>query len=200
MYKLSNPEYLLINQSYGGHQKWLSEYGYLTSFQANHSCAISAASNYLYYLKNKYDLASLSYKQTQLGFTHQMNELYHVMQPRYWGIPRLNRFKNGFLKYTNSLDLHLMTSMIKKGTKEDYLSFIKQELKKDYPILMLTLFSPNKSLSYHWVTITALLDLEESPKLIISNWGRKESVDFHTWYDQSIGKGLIAFNLKQDAC
>ncbi len=198
MYELNNPEYLLINQNYGGHQKWLYEYGYLSLAQANHSCAISAAANYIYYLRERDGLTYPNYKRTELGFTHQMNELYQVMKPRYWGIPTAERFKKGFLKYTNSFKIKLLAKIIKTGTKDAYLDFIKDQLKKDYPVLMLTLFSKNKSVSYHWVMITAIKMSNEKVELIISNWGKKERLDYNLWFEQGYGKSLLSFNLKQE--
>lgn len=198
MNQLKNFKSLRIKNSYGGQQKWLYEYGYLKKYQANHSCAVSVATNYVYYLKDQHALNFPDYQQTELGFTHQMNELYYIMKPRIWGIATLGKFKKRFISYAESLNIELIPFMIKTGRKEIYLNFIQEELKKDYPVLMLTLFSRDKSVSYHWVTITGLISRHKKTELIISNWGRKERLDFDAWYEQAFGKRLISFNLKQD--
>lgn len=190
-------EFIKIEGSYGSYQKWLFSQGFKTRFWSNRSCGIAAAGNLAYYLtkhhgKNLYSGDYLDIK----SFTLFLNRISKFIRPRIYGIPTLYHMRKGFTKFASARGQGIETKTISmRRSDEEVINYIKNGLRDNYPILMLTWNTQIKHLKYHWVTITGYFKDENGVNYIrTSNWGRLEIFNLDEWISQkSVYKGLIYF-------
>lgn len=190
-------EFINIEGSYGSHQKWLYTYGYRRKFWSNRSCGVSAAANIAYYLsKNHNKKLYISRDLNRKSFTRFLNEISKFIRPRLYGIPTIYHMKKGFINFARSKAVDVETRTIDiRSSNEKIIEFIKEGLRDDYPILMITWNTKTVHLKYHWVTITGYFKDEDGSSFIVtSNWGRREVFNIDKWLsERSIYKGLIYF-------
>ena len=104
--------------------------------------------------------------------------------------------KRGFISFARSKGIVLRAETVSmRSSKSVIIAFIKEALKKDYPIMMLTWNTAQPHLKYHWVTITGYFKDSKGVSFVTtSNWGSREVFNLDRWLDgKSFYKGLIYF-------
>lgn len=190
-------EFINIEGHYGGYQNWLYSEKLRKKFWADRSCGIVAAGNIAYYLtrnhnKKLYNEFDLSIR----SFTKHLNEVYKFIRPRVYGIPTIYHMEKGFVRFAKFKGVNLKPQKINMNMPKDKIvKFIKDALKDDYPIMMLTWNTKILNLKNHWVTITGYSkDINGNRFIKTSNWGREEIFNLDSWLDsRGIYKGLIFF-------
>lgn len=188
------------NIYYGGFQKWLYTEKIKSKFWANRSCGIAAASNIIVHmsmykprLRSLYPYSSLSKE----NFIRIMKEVFHYIKPTIIGIPTTSKMERGLKVFAKSKQIVLESRSLNMSKDIDAtIRFIKQGLKMNSPVLMVTWNSKISNLKYHWVTITGYIkSVDGQNHIITSNWGEKEvfSLD-NLMKDNSLYRGLIYFN------
>jgi len=182
------------NTYYGGDQTWLFNEKHISEFWANRSCGLVAVSNTLCYMSRQQYPAL-----TRQSFTNATIKLYPFLKPKVYGIPTVPRIVKALKKYAASINCVLTSvPLIKPTNITTVVTYLKNALKQDYPILMLTLNTKTKGLKYHWVTITGYYKTKLGENFIItSNYGKQETYSLDQWVEErSFYKGLLWFKLK----
>jgi len=179
---------------YGGDQRWLFRKNHIPKFWANRACGLVAVTNALCYLfRDQYPSI------TKKNYAALAMELYPFLKPKVYGIPTVGIMVKALNKYAASIN-HTLTPvpLIKPRDITTAITYIKNALKKDYPIMMLTLNTKTRGLKYHWVTITGYYRSKSGESFIItSNYGQKETYNLNQWIEErSFYKGLLWFELK----
>jgi hypothetical protein len=188
------------NIYYGGFQKWLYTEKVKSKFWANRSCGITAASNIIVHmsmykprLRSLYPYSSLSKE----NFIRIMKELFYYIKPTVMGIPTTGKMERGLKSFAKSKETILESRSLTMSKDIDAtIRFIKQGLKMNSPVLMVTWNSKIANLRYHWVTITGYMkDIDGQNYIITSNWGEKELFSLDNLIkDNSLYRGLVYFN------
>lgn len=186
-----------IEGHYGAYQNWIFTENYRKKFWADRSCGLVAAGNIAYYLKKNHYKNLYPYKDLDIkNFTLFLNDISKYIKPRIYGVPTLYYMKRGFLNFSRSKGIILKAETVSmRSSNDSIISFIKEVLKKDYPIMMLTWNTRQPHLKYHWVTITGYFkDSKGGNFILTSNWGKREVFNLDRWLDEkSFYKGLIYF-------
>lgn len=190
-------DFINIEGRYGAYQDWLYTEKIRTKFFANRACGVVAAGNVAYYLtqnhnKKLYDHGSLNIK----NFTRHLNDISNFIRPRIYGIPTVYKMKKGFISFAKSKNIDIEAKTIKMNKpKGEIIEFIKNALREDYPLMMVTWNSETRRLKNHWITITGYsIDKNGNSFIKTSNWGRCESFSLDKWLDsRSLYKGLVYF-------
>lgn len=188
------------NIYYGGFQKWLYTEKVKSKFWADRSCGITAASNIIVHmsmykprLRSLYPYSSLSKE----NFIRLMKENFYYIKPTIIGVPTTGKMERGLKSFAKSKEIILESrSLIMSKDIDTTIKFIKQGLKMNSPVLMVTWNSKISNLKYHWVTITGYMkDIDEQNYIITSNWGEKELFSLDNLIkDNSLYRGLVYFN------
>jgi hypothetical protein len=188
------------NIYYGGFQKWLYTEKVKSKFWADRSCGITAASNIIIHmsmykprLRSLYPYSSLSKE----NFIRLMKEIFYYIKPTIIGVPTTRKMEKGLKSFAKSKEIILESrSLIMSKDIDTTIKFIKQGLKMNSPVLMVTWNSKISNLKYHWVTITGYIkDIDEQNYIITSNWGEKELFSLDNLIkDNSLYRGLVYFN------
>ena len=197
----NEPNFVNINNIYyGGFQKWLYTEKVKSKFWSNRSCGITGAANTIVHMSMYKPRLSLLYPYSSLSkenFIRLMNEVYHYIKPTVIGIPTIRKMERGLKAFAKSKEIILESRSLKVSRDtEASIKFIKQGLKMNSPILMVTWNSKTPNLKYHWVTITGYMKTKDGKSYITaSNWGEKEVFSLDDLIkDNSLYRGLIYFN------
>lgn len=179
---------------YGGDQTWLFNEKHISKFWANRACGLVAVSNTLSYLsRSEYP------PHTRQSFTNYAMKLYPFIKPKVYGIPTVSSMIKSLKKYASSKNWILTPiALIKPTNITTVVTYIKNALDQDYPIMMVTLNTKTRGLKYHWVTITGYYKNSLGENFILtSNWGKQEIYSLDQWVgERSFYKGLLWFKLK----
>lgn len=188
------------NLHYGGFQRWFYRDNLRSKFWADRSCGVIAAANALYHMaRYKLGFENL-YRYSNAArafFIRFADELYDYIKPTIIGVPSLKKLNKGVERFAKTRDIDIESEVLSMPKDmETTVSFIKEGLNQNSPVLMLTWNSNIKNLRYHWVTITGYYQTNEEKNYIItSNWGRKEIFSLEDWLnDGSYYRGLIYFH------
>ena len=188
------------NIYYGGFQKWLYTEKIKSKFWSSRSCGITAAANAIVHMSMYKPRLSLLYPYSSLSkenFIRLMNEAFHYIKPRVIGVPTTGKLDRGLKSFAKSKQIILESKSLKVSKDiEGTIKFIKEGLKMNSPILMVTWNSKIPNLKYHWVTITGYMKTKDGQNYITtSNWGEKEIFSLDNLIkDNSLYRGLIYFN------
>jgi hypothetical protein len=184
---------------YGGHQQWLSDYGFSSQSYADSACGVVAASNMFYYMSKyvpgKSGLCSEA-NMDKAGFTAFVNKVCKYVMPSGMGIPFVRMLQSGIIAYADSNGVGLTCHVLTSWGKESTINFIQDGLRHNSPVLMVTWNSTIPDLVWHWVTITKVYrDSGRSNMLVTSNWGERKAYNFDRWHDDawSLHRGLLYF-------
>lgn len=123
--------------------------------------------------------------QDQEQYLNLMQQMYGYMKPGFMGYPLIGRFAKDFKKYAMDRGVKLESEQLfLPKSKETALNFILPALKEGNPVAFLILRHPAYELredNWHWVTITGFDEEEE--KLIWSNCGEREEIDWNMLFD-----------------
>ena len=182
------------NLYYGGDQTWLFSENHIPKFWADRSCGLIAVTNTLCYLfRDQYP------SLTKQSYTAFAMDLYPFIKPKVYGIPTVGIIVKALNKYVVSINRKLTpVPLIKPTNITTVITYIKNALQQDYPIMMLTLNTKTRSLKYHWVTITGYYKTSLGENFIVtSNWGNQVVYNLDQWVgERSFYKGLLWFKLK----
>ncbi|UWV47677.1 C39 family peptidase [Acetivibrio thermocellus] len=236
---LTNTDFLKIVDDgkvyYGGNQNWFQKYT-----QSFGGCGPTAAANILAYMAMtdpkfaklyEYDLKNI----TKADFVKFMEEVYKYVTPlevpvfshmsdkkgKQAGIPSLGitglaAFAKGVEKFAKSRGIKLKAKWSgEKPTFDNAVSYIREGLRKNRPVVLLNMFNPVsmqwsdpetskiKSMTYerHWVTITGMIENRKTGEvtLEVSTWGGKATLSFNElynnmdWNEMIFPAGIIYF-------
>lgn len=192
--------------SYGGAQIWWSTNGYESSTGNYCGCGVIAATNLVIYLASHFDQYRNLYsgdlnKITYNDYMKTANEMWHTIKP-YSGfaIPftgrdpysksifgafgvLLGKMKRGVKKYAinHGIDLDVLSRKADSSDDGQAANFIKEQLDKNNPVLLLSLTNGIKKYELHWVMITEMTISPDHKNdyVCISTWGQaRKKVDF----------------------
>lgn len=172
---------------YGGDQEWFPG-----DFQRLAGCGSVTGSNIaaIYALsregwKELYQVRPDESAEDYESYLNLMQTMYQYMKPGFMGYPLIGRFAKDFKKYASDRGIKLRSEqMFLPKTKKQALDFILPALKQGHPVAFLILRHPAYELredNWHWVTITGFD--EEKEKLIWSNCGEREEIDWNMLFD-----------------
>ena len=172
---------------YGGDQEWFPG-----DFQRLAGCGSVTGSNIAaIYALNREDFKDLyPIKDSQKAADYEqylnlMQTMYRYMKPGFMGYPLIGRFAKDFKRYAKDHGITLSSEQLfLPKSREQALDFILPALKEDHPVAFLILRHPAHELredNWHWVTITGFDEEEE--KLIWSNCGECEEIDWNMLFD-----------------
>lgn len=172
---------------YGGNQEW-----FLGEFQRKAGCGSVTGSNIAaIYAGMNEDMKGL-YNPENNFYSYEeylklMETMYGYMKPGFMGYPLIGRFAKDFVKYAKDCGISLASrQMFLPKEKEKALHFICQGIDQNHPIAFLILRHPAKEFredNWHWVTITGYNG--EKKKIIWSNCGEREEIDWNMLFDSS---------------
>lgn len=197
-YYLKNEDKLYINKSYGGKQIWIHDYNISSHFYSNRSCSVVLVANMIYYLSQadiKYKTL-YSYTYSLDGYLKLLEDLFKIIKPKPWGIRNLKVLskKVDIFLENNNVDVEVESLRVKNNKKEA-VEFIKDSIKCDRPVGMITWNSKINNLYNHWVMITGIYKKDDDYFIVTSNWGYKKVYNLSFWLnDRSFYKGLIKIN------
>lgn len=194
--------------SYGGAQVWWSTRT-KKSTGDSYGCGVIAAANLVIYLASHFsqyrglvDAEGLS--PTLADYMRIADELWGHIKP-YSGFSLQHIYEQGRNPYLEKLPggCGVSVGKLKRGlssfgdvrgiqleftsmnafrkNKEEAVNFIKANLLKNQPVMLLSLKNGLKKYEFHWVTITELLENEEGVRhqVSLSTWGSmKKRIDF----------------------
>ena len=172
---------------YGGNQEWFPG-----DFQRLAGCGSVTGSNIaaIYALSREdfKDLYPIKDSQKAADYEQYLNlmqTMYRYMKPGFMGYPLIGRFAKDFKRYAKDHGITLSSEQLfLPKSREQALDFILPALKEDHPVAFLILRHPAHELredNWHWVTITGFDEEEE--KLIWSNCGECEEIDWNMLFD-----------------
>lgn len=172
---------------YGGDQEWFPG-----DFQRLAGCGSVTGSNIaaIYALsregwKELYQVRPDESAEDYESYLNLMQTMYQYMKPGFMGYPLIGRFAKDFKKYASDRGIKLRSEqMFLPKTKKQALDFILPALKQGHPVAFLILRHLAYELredNWHWVTITGFD--EEKEKLIWSNCGEREEIDWNMLFD-----------------
>lgn len=170
--------------AYGGNQDWFHE-----SWQKRAGCASTSGANLAAYYAQKNPLmknfyAGDSKHLNQMEYLKLMEEMYRYMKPGPMGFPYVKKFAKQFIRFCKDHGETMQASILSDfDTEIEAFHFVKENIDKDRPIALLILFHRAGEIrenTWHWVTITGYeeeLNSHNSSKVIISNYGKLETMD-----------------------
>lgn len=172
---------------YGGDQEWFpGDFQRLAgcgSVTGSNMAAIYALSHTKY--RALYPQDTGKDKIEQEHYLNLMQTMYQYMKPGFMGYPLIGIFAKDFKKYALDRGIHFKSEQLfLPKTKKEALDFILPALKEGHPVAFLILRHPAYELredNWHWVTITGFD--EEEQKLIWSNCGEREEIDWNMLFD-----------------
>ena len=171
---------------YGGNQEWFSG-----EFQRKAGCGSVTGSNIAaIYAGIDKEMKTLYCPENPLDYEEYlklMETMYGYMKPGFMGYPLIGRFAKDFVKYAKDCGIFLKSrQLFLPKERETALKFILQGIDQNHPVAFLILRHPAKELredNWHWVTITGYDD--DKQKLIWSNCGEREEIDWNMLFDSS---------------
>ena len=206
-YDLSHPEYMWINRDggtlYGCNQDW-----YLIAWRRRAGCGPVAATNILLYLRKKYGLERIPYKNDSLDdILVAMNDVYLYVRPKRRGLHTVKKFVRGMCKFGRSYGLGFWYQYIivppqaeKRPDLEKVVCFIKEALNNDVPVAFLNLDAgdvEDQLNGWHWVTVVAMDESREREyTLYYYDQSKKLQVDLGRWLSTTASGGGFAYFCK----
>ncbi len=185
------------NKYYGGYQEWLFTESMTKKFWADRSCGVVAAAHSAYYLSRYHKKPLYCYKDLSLkSFTLYLKEIFKFICPRVYGIPTVYHMKRGFTKFAHSKNIKVEAYEIDvKLPKQKIIELLKNALRDNYPVMMITWNSKNPCLRNHWITITGLyMDEDDNNFIVTSNWSERQVYNLDEWLKEKVlYKGLLYF-------
>ncbi|MBN2259812.1 MAG: hypothetical protein JW702_04680 [Clostridiales bacterium] len=182
---------------YGGYQGWLTDEG-VTSFYANRSCGVTAASNMMQYMSEHVSGKLDLYTQPTMykyDFSAYQKDVYNYLDPAIWGIPGIDTMISRVKAFAVSegVDLDEVTSSA-TWNETNVRNYIASGLNSESPVLLITWDSEISDLENHWVTVTKLYGSYGDTTMVTSNWAEKVEYDFSLWVSAgSMYCGVIYF-------
>lgn len=170
---------------YGGNQEW-----FLGKFQRKAGCGSVTGSNLAaIYAEMNEDMRGLYHPENNPycceEYLKLMEIMYNYMKPGFMGYPLIGRFAKDFVQYARDRGVYLISKQIfLPKEKEIALRFIIDGINQGNPVAFLILKHPAKELredNWHWVTITGYD--KERQKIIWSNCGEREEIDWNMLFD-----------------
>lgn len=184
--------FVQIDQKYyGGDQDWLHESNQISKFWADRSCGVIAASNVLYHM-SEIEQRPIT-KKDYITFA---TSVYRSIRPRVYGIPTVSMMKRRLGKLANANNVKLTTySLINPTNTRETVDYIKEGLRQNCPIMLVTWKTHIHDLVYHWVNITGYYKtLDNKHYAVLSNYGKRDVISIDQWVEEwSIYKGLLYF-------
>ena len=150
---------------------------------ANNDMAGEDADSWLSQFKASGAFDSIDCQIAGLGEIEDVQKLY--VAHTNMGYPLIGRFAKDFKRYAKDHGITLSSEQLfLPQSREQALDFILPALKEDHPVAFLILRHPAHELredNWHWVTITGFDEEEE--KLIWSNCGECEEIDWNMLFD-----------------
>lgn len=189
---------------YGGNQEWFSG-----SFQRLAGCGSVTGSNIAaIYAKTKPKMKALYQWELNAdnydAYLKLMETMYGYMKPGFMGYPLIGRFAKDFKAYAADRGIVLESkSLFLPKEKNQALEFIFQGICNGDPVAFLILRHPAKELredNWHWVTVTGFD--EEQEKLIWSNCGEREEIDWNMLFNpgSKYYVGIVRFYERKKEC
>lgn len=172
---------------YGGNQEWFPG-----DFQRLAGCGSVTGSNIaaIYAMSKEeyrvlYELQDHMDEREQTQYLKLMQTMYTYMKPGFMGYPLIGRFAKDFKRYASNRGITLKSEQLfLPKSKQQALDFILPSIRNGDPVAFLILRHPAYELredNWHWVTITGFDEEEE--KLIWSNCGEREEIDWNMLFD-----------------
>ena len=183
--------------TYGGHQKWLTALG-IRSFYADRSCSVTAVTNLLIYMSQRYPEALEFFKVddlTQEAYNMRQLEVYERLSPKLWGVPTLNKVVSVVERFSSARGRALSTARTEMSwTFENVRDYLVEGLNQDCPVLMVSWNSKTPDLALHWVTVTCVYESASGTQFVTSNWAKCRSYDLKKWVEEdSLYKAVVYF-------
>lgn len=177
---------------YGGHQEWLKYLG-LSKFFRDRSCVVTAFTNCFFYLYKNGPVDFETYNKTQYEF-------YKRIRPKANGVPTAKSLLRRIDIINHALGLNLSYrilegNLIKRLSLGQMISFIKEGLAKDTPVILINWLSRDVDImSHHGLCITEMNEKDGRHEVVVSSWGRRHTFYLEDFYEQArTYTGLIYF-------
>lgn len=177
---------------YGGHQEWLKYLG-LSKFFRDRSCVVTAFTNCFFYLYKNGPVDFETYNKTQYEF-------YKRIRPKANGVPTAKSLLRRIDIINHALGLNLSYrilegNLIKRPSLGQMISFIKEGLAKDTPVIFINWLSRDIDImSHHGLCITEMNEKDGRHEVVVSSWGRRHTFYLEDFYKQArTYTGLIYF-------
>lgn len=177
---------------YGGHQEWLKYLG-LSKFFRDRSCVVTAFTNCFFYLYKNGPVDFETYNKTQYEF-------YKRIRPKANGVPTAKSLLRRIDIINHALELNLSYrilegNLIKRLSLGQMISFIKEGLAKDTPVIFINWLSRDIDImSHHGLCITEMNEKDGRHEVVVSSWGRRHTFYLEDFYKQArTYTGLIYF-------
>jgi len=182
---------------YGGFQGWLTDEG-VSTFYANRSCGVTAASNMMQYMSEHVSGKSDLYTQATMykyDFSAYQKDVYDYLNPAIWGIPGIDTMISKVKSFALSEGV-VLNEVTSNDTwnETNVRNYIAGGLNSESPVLLVTWDSIIDDLEKHWVTVTKLYGSDGNITMLTSNWAGKAEYDFSLWVSGgSLYRGVIYF-------
>lgn len=183
--------------TYGGHQTWLTTLG-IRSFYADRACSVTAVTNLLIYMSQRYPEALGLFKVEELTketYNIRQLEVYQCLRPKIWGVPTLNKVASVVEHLTTAKGKALSTARTEMAwTFENVKAYLVEGLSQDCPVLMVSWNSKIPDLALHWVTVTCVYESASGTQFVTSNWAKCRTYNLKKWVEEdSLYKAVIYF-------
>lgn len=183
---------------YGGDQEWFDD-----EFNQDRGCGTVAASNITAHMAEYVSGCGRLYGYRSLSksnFKKHMNEMLEYVTPTIFGVPTLRYFARGVERFADdkNVDIEAYWSD-EKPSFRNLSNYIKDGLRADSPVAHLQYYNPEvPSLNWHWVTITKYFrnSVAGDSHIAVSTWGERKSFNLDAIYDNSLGGGVIYFEIR----
>lgn len=185
---------------YGGYQGWLTNFMLTSKFWADRACGVVAAANISAYKSRELNIPSIyPYKtRNKVDFTSHIYDVFKFINPAFYGVPTIGNMVKGFVKFGQSRGVKLEPVYFRnKWNLENIITYIKNGLQENNPVMLVTWNTNVKDLKNHWITITGFVRTKDGKSYIVtSNWGRIATYSLDDWFkNYSLYKGLIYFKV-----
>jgi|LSQX01.1.fsa_nt_gb hypothetical protein len=188
-------------QAFGCDQEWYQDH-----WQRKAGCGPCTSATILYYLarthagcERLYGLPLADGNQFRLF----MDQIWHFVTPGRMGVNESGMLTDGVTRFAGSRQVHLSSHVFEvpgavsqRRSFSDFRHFIQAGLELDSPVAFLNLSNGHlENLdSWHWVTITALLQDRSGCLLAeLSDSGEKKHIDLTLWYDTTYLGGAAVY-------
>ena len=206
-YEVSHPEYMCILRDketlYGCNQDW-----YRIEWRKRAGCGPVAATNILLYLRKRYDVESIPYKNENIDEALvAMNDVYLYVRPSLRGLHTVRKFVQGMCKFGRRYGLSFWYQYIiippqaeRRPDLDEVVRFIEEGINNDVPIAFLNLHAGDveeQLSSWHWVTVVGITKIEiRTIFLRFYDQAKSLEVDLGKWLSTTKRGGGFAYFCK----
>ena len=206
-YIISRPEYMHISNGgetlRGCNQDW-----YQIEFRRRAGCGPVAATNILLYLRKRYDVEKLPYRNGDIDEAlAAMNDVFQYVRPKRRGLHTVKKFVRGMSKLGRNYGLRFWYQYILVPPQAELrpdlgavVEFIRAGLSNDVPIAFLNLDAGDVEAqlsSWHWVTVIELT-ATGGGEFVLRYYDQSKSleVDLGKWLNTTAKGGGFAYFCK----